>query len=152
MSGTAMLQLKTWHHDTHQQSNCFLWGPPRGYTTRSSWECQFVLKEPSGVALCWVVRPSRGIVLEFGGSRSACTRSWALAGRPCAEQYSLESAIRECSPWAVKVWGIALERRLQSWLWDKCQPERTRTMEHRSWGTHDVGSRYQATTSEDTAG
>jgi hypothetical protein len=36
--------------------------------------------------------------LEFGGSGSAGRRSWALARRPWAEQYSLESAVRECSP------------------------------------------------------
>jgi hypothetical protein len=38
--------------------------------------------------------------------------SWALARKPWAELYSRESVIRKCSPWAVRSWGIAIDRRL----------------------------------------
>jgi hypothetical protein len=45
---------------------------------------------------------------------------------------SLESAVRECSPWAVRAWGIALERRLWSELRDRRQSARTGAVEHES--------------------
>jgi hypothetical protein len=64
---------------------------------------------------------------------------------------SLETAVRESSPEAVRAWGIALEGRLWSKLRDRRQPARTGAVEHGSWGSYDVESRNQATTGEDTA-
>jgi hypothetical protein len=36
-------------------------------------------------------------------------------------------------------------------MWRSCQPASTGTTEHENWGIYSVGSRYQATTGEDTA-
>jgi hypothetical protein len=41
--------------------------------------------------------PVKGDRLEFGGSGFAGRRSWALASRPWAKQYCIETAVRECS-------------------------------------------------------
>jgi hypothetical protein len=122
---------------THQQNNCSLWGPPRSYITRSSWECQFERRQLVGsaqklivegntswsqqsscVVLRSVVSLSRGTVLEFGGSGPASRRPWALARTPWAERYSVETAVRVCSPRAVRAWGIAW---VESCNWTSCE-------------------------------
>jgi hypothetical protein len=60
-------------------------------------------------------------------------RSWASARRPSTGQYSLETAVRKCSPWAVKVWGIAFfedrNQAARSQLWDRRQPAGTGAVE-----------------------
>jgi hypothetical protein len=70
------------------QQKCFLWGPCLGFI-KESVELERVL---------FSYEPVKSDSLEFEGSGFAGRRFWALAMKPWTEQYSLEMAVRKCSP------------------------------------------------------